>query len=170
VRHSRWTTIGGPAGVAVAIAVWLGIAWMLPRSDAAGAPEHMAQAFAALLPMGCVLSAMILVQMRQRARTGAVDPLAGDDGHLLWVNQRVLSNTVEQLAGFVPSLLALAAVSPAAWMRFVVAAALTFAVARLAFWAGYLFGPLTRAPGMAATFAVNVGTLLAAILLWLGWR
>ena len=75
---------------------------------------------------------------------------------------------VEQLAGCVPSLLALAAGSPAAWMRFVTAAAFTFAVARLAFWAGYLLGPLIRAPGMAATFAINVSTLLAAVLVWLG--
>jgi len=78
----------------------------------------------------------------------------------------VLTNTVEQLAGFAPSLLALAAGVAPGWMRHVVATGLTFAVARLVFWAGYLQGPATRAPGMAATFAVNVATLLAAIVVW----
>jgi uncharacterized membrane protein YecN with MAPEG domain len=107
-----------------------------------------------------------VVQMRLRARTGAVDPLAGRDGALLQVNQRVLTNTVEQLAGFVPALLALAAGAAPGWMRFVVAAGLVFALARLVFWAGYLLGPLTRAPGMAATAVINVGTLVAAIFVW----
>jgi uncharacterized membrane protein YecN with MAPEG domain len=167
VRLSRWTTIGGPLGVVAAAAVWLGLAWVLPVDDTATLPERLALACAALLPMTCVLNAMVLVQMRQRARTGAVDPLAGDDGKLLQVNQRVLTNTVEQLAGFVPSLLALAAGVASGWMRHVVAAGLTFAAARLAFWVGYLRGPATRAPGMAATFAVNVATLLAAIIIWL---
>jgi uncharacterized membrane protein YecN with MAPEG domain len=51
-------------------------------------------------------------------------------------------------------------------MRFVVAAGLVFALARLVFWAGYLLGPLARAPGMAATFAINVSTMVGAILVW----
>jgi uncharacterized membrane protein YecN with MAPEG domain len=158
--------IGGPLGVVAAAAVWLGLARVLPVDDAATLPQRLALACAALLPMACVLNAMVLVQMRQRARSGAVDPLAGNDDRLLRVNQRVLTNTVEQLAGFAPSLLALAAGVAPGWMRHVVATGLTFAVARLVFWAGYLQGPATRAPGMAATFAVNVATLLAAIVVW----
>jgi uncharacterized membrane protein YecN with MAPEG domain len=109
---------------------------------------------------------MIVVQMRLRVRTGAVDPLAGRDDAWLQVNQRALTNTVEQLAGFVPALLALASGVAPGWMRFVVAAGLVFALARLVFWAGYLLGPLARAPGMAATFAINVSTLGGAILVW----
>jgi uncharacterized membrane protein YecN with MAPEG domain len=158
--------IGGPLGVVAAAAVWLGLARVLPVDDEATLPQRLALACAALLPMACVLNAMVLVQMRQRARSGAVDPLAGNDDRLLRVNQRVLTNTVEQLAGFAPSLLALAAGVAPGWMRHVVSAGLTFAVARLVFWAGYLQGPATRAPGMAATFAVNVATLLAAIVVW----
>jgi len=41
-----------------------------------------------------------------------------------------------------------------------------FGVARLVFWGGYLVGPLLRAPGMAATFAVNVATFAAAVRVW----
>ena len=81
-----------------------------------------------------------------------------DDGTLLRVNQRALTNTVEQLTGFAPALLALAArrVRPVG-CRSSSRRVLVFALARLVFWGGYLLGPLARAPGMAATFAVNVG-------------
>jgi hypothetical protein len=34
------------------------------------------------------------------------------------------------------------------------------------FWGGYLLGPLLRAPGMAATFVINVSTLIAAVYVW----
>jgi len=85
--------IGGPLGVVAAAAVWLGLARVLPVDDEATLPQRLALACAALLPMACVLNAMVLVQMRQRARSGAVDPLAGNDDRLLRVNQRVLTNT-----------------------------------------------------------------------------
>jgi hypothetical protein len=39
---------------------------------------------------------MIAVQMRLRMQTGAIDPLADQDSRLLLVNQRELTNTVEQ--------------------------------------------------------------------------
>jgi uncharacterized membrane protein YecN with MAPEG domain len=166
VRSRWWTSLGSAIGIGLAFAIWQGLARIIPVDVAAGLPERLGPGCAALLPAVCVLNLMILVQMRLRARSGAVDPLAGHDGTLLRVNQRALTNTVEQLAGFAPALLALAAGASPGRMRFVVAAGAVFALARLAFWAGYLLGPLARAPGMAATFAVNVGTLVAAILVW----
>jgi uncharacterized membrane protein YecN with MAPEG domain len=104
--------------------------------------------------------------MLVRAWSRAIDPLAGVDSRFLQVNQRALTNTVEQLAGFVPALIALAAAAPPAWMPGVVALGVVFAVARLVFWGGYLIGPLLRAPGMAATFAVNVATFVTAVWVW----
>ena len=161
-----WTLLGSAVGISLAFAIWQGLARILPVDMAGGLSERLALACAALLPVVCVLNLMIVVQMRLRVRTGAVDPLAGRDDAWLQVNQRALTNTVEQLAGFVPALLALAAGVASGWMRFVVAAGLVFALARLVFWAGYLLGPLARAPGMAATFAINVSTLGGAILVW----
>ena len=161
-----WTSLGSAIGIGLAFAVWQGLARIIPVDVSARLPERLGLGCAALLPAVCVLNLMILVQMRLRARSGAVDPLAGHDGTVLRVNQRALTNTIEQLAGFAPALLALAAGASPGRMRFVVAAGAVFALARLAFWAGYLLGPLARAPGMAATFAVNVGTLVAAILVW----
>ena len=61
----------------------------------------------------------------------------------------------------------LAAGGPAARMAPIVALAWVFALARLAFWIGYLAATRLRAPGMAATFAVNLATLISAIWVWL---
>jgi uncharacterized membrane protein YecN with MAPEG domain len=166
VGPRRWTSLGAGAGVIVALAAWQGLARIVPVDIADRLPERLGLACAALLPAVLVLNLMILTQMRLRARSGAVDPLAGRDGALLQVNQRALTNSVEQLAGFAPALLALAAGVAPGRMRFVVAAGVVFALARLAFWAGYLVGPMLRAPGMAATFAINVATLIAAIWVW----
>ncbi len=158
--------VGSTVGIIVAAVVWWALGRALPVAGAAGLPPHIGLACAALLPSVFVLDLMIVVQMGLRVRTGALDPLAGRDDRLLQVNQRALTNTVEQLAGFAPALLALAAGAPPAWMPFVVAAGVVFGLARLMFWAGYLLGPLWRAPGMAAGFLINVATLVAAIGVW----
>jgi hypothetical protein len=104
-----WTLLGSAVGISLAFAVWQGLARILPADVSGGLPERLALACAAVLLVVCVLNLMIVVQMRLRVRTGAVDPLAGRDDAWLQVNQRALTNTVEQLAGFVPALLALAA-------------------------------------------------------------
>ncbi len=156
----------GLVGIALAILVWWLLAAIAPEAHAGVAP-HIALALAALLPSLALLMAMILAQSGTRAITGAIDPLAGTDSGFLRTNQRVITNTVEQLAVFVPALLALATGAPAARMAPVVALAYVFALARLAFWIGYLAGTRLRAPGMAATFAVNVVTLVAAAWVWL---
>jgi uncharacterized membrane protein YecN with MAPEG domain len=104
--------------------------------------------------------------MMARAWSRAVDPLAGADNRFLRVNQRALTNTVEQLVGFARALAALAAGAAPSSMPGVVALGIVFGVARLVFWGGYLLGPLLRAPGMAATFAVNVATFAAAVWAW----
>ena len=154
-------------GVAVALASWSVLAGIIPADPGATDPGHrIGVAGAALLPAVAVLNLMIVTQMALRMRTGAIDPLAGGEGVILRVNQRALTNTVEQLAGFVPAFLALAAAAPPAWMPSVIAAGLVFALARLAFWFGYLCGPLLRAPGMAATFTINLATLIAALWAW----
>ena len=102
---------------------------------------------ASLLPAVGVLNLMIAAQMRRRALSGKIDPLAGGDDAWLLVNQRALTNTVEQLVGFAPALLALAAGVAAGQMPYVMPAGLVFAISRIAFWGGYLMGPLLRAPG-----------------------
>jgi hypothetical protein len=132
----------------------------------ADAGTRLGMAVASLLPAVAVMLAMVLVQVLVRVGSGAVDPTAGQDGALLVVNQRALSNSVEQMACFAPSLLALAAGVGAARVPEVVALGVVFGVARLVFWLGYLLAPLLRAPGMTATFAVSVVTFGWAVRVW----
>ena len=153
-------------GLAVAYGVWRLLAGLIV--PAAGDEAHrMAVACVAMLPSAAVLLAMIVAQMMGRNVAGAIDPTAGRDSRFLVTNQRVISNTVEQLVAFVPALLALAAGVRAEKMGQVVALALVFALARVVFWVGYLAGARLRAPGMAVTLAVNVVTLVTAARVWL---
>ncbi|OJY64871.1 MAG: hypothetical protein BGP12_03805 [Rhodospirillales bacterium 70-18] len=155
-------------GAIAALLAWRALLPLMPVDpEAASMAVRLGRACAALLPSGFVLAAMIAVQMAGRMWSGAIDPLGGQDTVFLRVNQRVITNTVEQMAVFVPALLALAAAVPAGQMPAVAAACGVFALARLAFWAGYLLGPLGRAPGMAASFAVVAATLMAAAWKWL---
>jgi uncharacterized membrane protein YecN with MAPEG domain len=160
------TLLGSAVGIGMAFAVWQELARILPVDNSAGTSQRTGLACAALLPAVGVVDLMIVVQMALRAWTGAIDPLAGRDVRLLQINQRALTNTVEQLAGFAPALLALAAGASPGWMPWVVGAGIVFGLSRLVFWGGYLLGPELRAPGMAASFAVNVTTFVAAIWVW----
>ena len=155
------------AGLVAAAVLWWGFATVLHGAGGADVGARIGVAAMALLPATGVLLAMILAQMLARARSDAVDPTAGRDTAFLRTNQRVISNTVEQMAAFAPALLALAAGTSPARMPVVAALGFVFACARLGFWIGYIVGPNLRAPGMTATFAVNLVTASAAAWVWL---
>jgi uncharacterized membrane protein YecN with MAPEG domain len=131
-------------------------------AGAASIAVRLGEAATSLLPAAAVLAAMVMVQMAARFIAGRTDPLAGTETPFLLRNQRVITNTVEQMAIFVPAQMALAAGTDGASMPQVLALGIVFAAARLVFWAGYLAAPIARAPGMAATLAVNMAALLAA--------
>ncbi len=156
-------------GLVGAMLGWRMTVGLLPALDPAASSMAVRLGLAAgfLLPAALLLAAMIAAQMVGRFMAGAFDPTSGAETPFLIRNQRVIGNSVEQLAVFVPGLLALAAGASRADMPGVAAAALVFAAARGLFWAGYLAHPMARAPGMAASFAVNLATLLAAAWLWL---
>jgi uncharacterized membrane protein YecN with MAPEG domain len=154
-------------GMLAALLVWRLLAALISPGATGTGAQRIGLAFAALLPGVAVLTAMIVAQMIARALAQVVDPTAGQETRFLQVNQRVITNSVEQLAVFTPSLVALAARSDPSQMNDVIALGGVFAVARLIFWAGYLRAPLFRAPGMAATAATTIVTLLAATWVWL---
>jgi uncharacterized membrane protein YecN with MAPEG domain len=169
-RHDRTRSLLlGGAGVAVALLIWWVLVVLLPGDGArANQASRIALGAASLLPAAGVLLAMLLVQMAARFIAGTFDPTLGRDSRLLVVNQRVITNTVEQMACFVPAMLALSVATRPDRMGMVVALGLTFALARIAFWIGYLTAPLFRAPGMAATFVLNVMAFAGAVWAWLG--
>ncbi len=162
--RARSLLLGG-AGAVAAILVLMLLMAALPENGArADVASRLALGTTSLLPAAAVLAAMILVQMVARFAAGTFDPTAGADSRFLVVNQRVITNTVEQMTCFVPALLALSAVTSPLRMAMVAALGLTFAVARIAFWIGYLRAPVLRAPGMAATVLVTVVTITAGLL------
>jgi hypothetical protein len=154
-------------GLASAGLLWWLLAGLVgePRGAATMA-VRLGLALAALLPALIVLAAMILAQMLLRFAAGAFDPLAGRDGRLLAVNQRVIANTLEQMALFVPALLAWAAGAAPGEMRWVIALGPVFAASRLVFWAGYVIDPMARAAGMAPSFVAALMAIGAAVVAW----
>src|SRR5471030_3243668 len=74
----------------------------------------------------------------ERLSSPAFDPLASFETQRLRVNLRYLQNTLEQFVVFAVGLFGLAAYCPGgASMRAVVATAVVWIVARIAFWSGY---------------------------------
>ena len=154
--------------MAAALMIWRMLLPLVPQDAAAASMGvRLGLALAALLPGVAVLAAMILTQMVARFFSGALDPRSGRETAFLVTNQRVITNTVEQMAVFVPSLLASAAGASASRLPAVLALAGTFACARIVFWGGYLAAPIARAPGMAATALANLAALVAAAWFWL---
>jgi hypothetical protein len=136
------------------------------RVVAALMPAGTNPVWAALLPAAFVLFAMTLSQMTARFVGLVIDPTAGQETRFLVVNQRVISNTVEQTGVFIPAMLVVLARAPGLAPP-MLALGPVFALARLVFWAGYLVTPVGRAPGMAATITVNAAALAAAVAaLW----
>ncbi len=158
----------GTAGAVAGFLAWRLLAALIPTDPAAASMSvRLGLAAASLLAAAAVLAAMVAAQMAARFWQGSFDPTAGKDGPFLRVNQRVISNSVEQMAILTPAILALAAGVPAPRMAEVLALAPVFALARLAFWAGYLAAPLLRAPGMAASFGASLTALGWAVAVWL---
>jgi hypothetical protein len=155
--------------VVAAWLLWRSLALQMPAPpDGASTAGRLGLALAWLLPGAALLWAMLVVQMAGRFILGRFDPLSGVEPRFLAVNQRVITNTVEQGAVFAPALLALAAGAPGGLMPQVLALPAVFVVARCAFWAGYLVAPIGRALGMAATLAVTTGALGGAVWVWVG--
>ena len=69
-----------------------------------------------------------------------------------YLNQRVISNTVEQIAIFVPLLVAIALRLPASQLRLLPITVTLWCAGRLMFWIGYHIAPHWRGHGFDWTF------------------
>ena len=164
-RDQKIVAAGAASGILfTGVAVWL-LQQVLPVPDAPTAGERLAYAaqWAALaaVPFFFMLAAI----GNARFLGQAIDPTLGRESPRMVVDGRVAENTTQQLLLFVVGSLALAASLSPAQLPIVGAAAITFFVARVAFWVGYRIHPLYRAFGSAATGYLNLGLLAAA--LWL---
>lgn len=110
-----------------------------------------------------ILLLMVFAVMAARGRSVALNPIDDPESRGLRVAQRVLSNSVEQAAVFVPALLALMVTIPLPSLPMLPVLVLLFMGGRVLFWAGYLIHPFARAPGMAATLTTNIVTTVWAV-------
>lgn len=110
------------------------------------------------------LMAMVAAVGNERFKSEAIDPTRHKDSPALEINGRVVDNTMQQTLVFAIFNLGVAATSDAHGVRLCGAAALVFAVMRIAFWIGYRIHPVYRAFGFAGTFYLNI-VLLGAVVL-----
>jgi uncharacterized membrane protein YecN with MAPEG domain len=108
-------------------------------------------------PAACVM-AILQGLWRVGDTVEAEDPLSGKESHRFKINQRVMSNTVEQAWIFVPMLFALAVrMRPDhVWLLPVLVG--IWCAGRMLFWGGYQVDPAWRAIGMDWTSSVAMIT------------
>ena len=167
-RDPRLLTVAATVNVVSAAATFALFYLLLPLfpapEGAAALPERLALAARLSLWPALVLFAMVVGVMAVRGRHHAFNPIDDAESRAYRVAQRALTNTVEQTLIFLPVLWALSAMLPAGRLGVPVLATVLFVAGRLLFWAGYFVHPYARAPGMAATFAVNL-----VVLGWAVW-
>lgn len=156
----RKIAVGMAAGVAWAVAVLVGAAIFVQLPVFALMPTIMT----AFLAPGLVMIAMIGRLAQRRFFDDAIIDGEAFSGAAA-IDQRVLSNTVEQLVLAMAVWPAAAVLLGAEGPGVILVLGVAFAVARLAFWFGYHMAPPLRAFGFAATFYPTV-----LVALWALWR
>lgn len=162
LEGARRTTLHGIlTGYGVGLAVYAGayLAWPAAAWPASAVEDPLRLAlWLGALPAVFVL-AVYYSCLRLRDVPEAVNPLGGGESERWKINQRVLTNSVEQLAIFLPLLVALSTRVDAAHAKLLPLDVGGWVVARIAFWWGYRVAPVRRAPGMAATNLMAIVTL-----------
>lgn len=156
----RKIAVGMAAGVAWSFAVLIGAAIFVQLPVFALMPTIMT----AFLAPGLVSIAMIGRLAQRRFFDDAIIDGEAFSGAAA-IDQRVLSNTVEQLVLAMAVWPAAAVLLGGEGPGVIIVLGVAFAVARLAFWVGYHIAPPLRAFGFAATFYPTV-----LVALWALWR
>ncbi|MEQ8964723.1 MAG: MAPEG family protein [Azospirillaceae bacterium] len=156
--------VNGAAGIATLLAIALLLPVVpAPAIDAGDQAARLALwARLAVFPAALIL-VLVVATSAARAMGEAYDPIADPEPRGYRVAQRVLTNTVEQTAAFLPALAALAVVVPEARLGAPGLLTALFVAGRLAFAAGYAIHPYARAPGMSTTATVTLVTFVWAI-------
>ncbi len=138
-------------GIGVGSVTWplaFGATWLLwPEPAVVPHAERVAYALGLLAAPALILFAMISACMRLFDRAGAENPFASAESPRFKINQRVITNTLEQAAVFGALVLALATRLPDAELKLLPVAVAVWCAGRLLFWAGYHVAPHWRAPG-----------------------
>lgn len=160
IAGSIWFTV--PATVAVFAAAY---ALVPPPSGAMHAVDRLVLAVRWLLIAAIPYATICLAILYLRFAEGAHNPLRGNESEALRIHCRAMQNTLEQLVLFAVCLMVLATYLPPESMRAVPILCVMFAAARFIYWWGYLRGDtLGRAPGVQATFTINIAMLVEALV------
>jgi hypothetical protein len=160
-RDQKIVAAGAASGIiTMALAVWL-LHLAIPAPDTANVGDRIGYALKWNVLAAFPYFAMLAAVGNSRFLSEAIDPTLGKESKRMIVDGRVADNTGQQLLVFAIGSCALAAV-PTSNLSLVAAAAITFALMRLAFWIGYRIDPLYRAFGFAGTAYLNLGLLVAA--------
>lgn len=111
-----------------------------------------------------VIMLVVLSCMRLFDTAKAEDPFAGAESPEWKVNQRVLQNTVEQAAVFLPTLFAVAVRVDAARLRLLPIAVALWCTGRLLFWVGYRKSIVWRAPGFDWTLNTTLSLMALFVI------
>ena len=154
--RERRRTIQVVALGTVSWAIVFGAAWMLwsaaPLVPPADRVSYALQLGAAPAIVMLLISCACL---RLFDTPRAEDPRLGAESERFKINQRVLTNTVEQAWVFAPLLLALAPRLPPEQIKLLPIAVSIWCVGRVMFWGGYHVAPHWRAPGFDWTICTS---------------
>jgi len=156
--HCYWS-------MAVAVIVAGGICFYFNKycdqkfPQAANMADRLALALRVLVFPALTLAAAIGRVSFGRCRSAAINPLAGRD-HVIEFHQRILQNTLEQLAIHVVAILSLATYLTPDTFKFVPMLSGMFVLGRILFWLGY---PNRR------TFGYALGKIANVAAVWCGF-
>jgi hypothetical protein len=152
-----WIAAGLSSGILINIAAWM--YW--PRLSPIGQPvDRLMLALQCFAGIGFVALLNLQGLWRLKDTLEAEDPLANAESRGWRINQRVLSNTVEQALVFAPIFVALAIRMDPQHVYMLPALMTIWCVGRLVFWAGYRHSLNARIIGMDWT---TVTTMITAI-------
>jgi hypothetical protein len=158
--RERRLTIQVVAAGTVTWAIAFAAAWMLwPAGPLVPPADRVSYALQLGAAPAIVTLLMTCACLRLFDTPRAEDPRLGAESERFKINQRVLTNTVEQSLIFVPLVLALSVRLPPGQLKLLPIAVSVWCAGRLMFWVGYHKGPSWRAPGFDWTF--NTTCLLA---------
>ncbi len=152
IRERRATLMA----IGIGTTSWAGVfsaAWLLwPRPPTVSPGERVSYALQLAAAPAMLVLLMVCSCFRLFDTARAEDPLAGAESRRFKVNQRVLTNTVEQSAAFVPLVLASATRLSSAQLKLLPISVAVWCTGRALFWGGYHIAPNWRAPGFDWTF------------------
>jgi hypothetical protein len=152
LRQRRPTLLGIALGTTSWVAAF-GVAWRYwPPSAVLPPDRRIPHALELMAGPAILILLMICSCFRLFDTPQAEDPSLGAESGRFKINQRVLTNTVEQTAAYGLLVLALATRLPPVQQKLLPIAVTIWCSGRLMFWIGYHVGPRWRAPGFDWTF------------------